>query len=157
MPMDKKIIQKYFVDGKFRKKDHNKLALKATEALIGERDLSDFTTKASRYVVSGYQAQERNDNSIRGSADKKIEIIERTTTERLTRDLSESARNIFDSFPQAEPDKWRLRIEGDTLFVDYYGRDRIKSGQRTSWTLTFESFRTGYFTRIRKKLKESVE
>ena len=153
----KKIIQKYLVDGKFQKKAYDRLALKASEASKGERDLSDFSTAAFSYVVPGYQAQVRNDNSIRGKADKKIEIIERTTTERLTHDLSESARNIFDSFPLAEFDKWRLKIEEDTLFVDYFGRDRIESGKRTSWTLTFESFRTGYFTRIRKKLKESVE
>ena len=153
-----KIIKKRYLNDKerFLKEDYDRLALKAAEALNGERELSDFSTTASRYVVAGFQAQDTNDKSIAGSADKKIEIVERITTERLTRDLSESARSIFDSFPQTDSDKWGLRVEENTLFIDYYGRDRIESGRRTAWTLAFESFRTGYFSPIRKKIRDSV-
>ncbi|MCH9005260.1 MAG: hypothetical protein IH838_08225 [Proteobacteria bacterium] len=163
---DKKIFEKYLVDGRLRKGDHDRLAAKGVEQAFGDGTYSNETGIAARYVVPAFQAQESDDKVGAGSKAKSIEIVFAETERALMGDLSVSARKIFDALPRVDSGKWRIRRDledagtaedNPTLYITYFGRDRIASGQRTEWKLKFESFRTGYFSPIRKKIGESVE
>ena len=154
---ENRVIRKYFRDGKLHRKDHDRLALKGVRQAAGQESFSDATMTAARYVVPAFQEQDKAEKSALGARSKKIKVIELATENALNADIKLAARDIWNSFTLVDSDHWALKAENDVLYINYYGRDSIAAGKRTEWTLTFESFRTGYFSPIRKKLRASVE
>ena len=146
----KVVIKKEFVeyhdeDGRFRKKDHDRLALKSAEAVNDERDLSDFTAKAAGYVVAGYQEQYKKGKSRIGAADKKKKGIWSAVVQlrREHPDIDPDA--VWNNLNSKTVDnQWDLEIRDGRLYQ--YDAD---AGKETS--ISFETFARHYFAKAKPK------
>ena len=152
---EKKIIKKYYVDGKFLKEDHHRLARKALHQARGEGNWSERTAMAANIVVPGFQEQEKEQYSVMGSASKMKAHIQQATDYLVAQDKDASSRQIFDRLHAFESlDElicWVFEIDGDSLYVRYEGTDKKLRAKHSSKPLKYNGFRQSYFSRAKEK------
>ncbi len=130
----KKIIKKYFVDGKLLKKDHDRLARKGVDQAFGGGDYSEATGTAASYVVPAFQEQERKQKSIAGSANKKKMGIWNGVQQHLASNPDYDADSLWTSLDHTRVDfKWELWIDEDRIYQSNLDSDKTVSIKKSTF------------------------
>jgi hypothetical protein len=140
----------YRKDGRFRKKDSDRLSLKGVRQAGGEENHSDFTTGAMRYVVPGYQLQEKKEKSDAGSRKTRRKGFWEAALFMVQADPKIKPKAAWKKLPKFEHGPWRFEIDGDDMVQRYHGRDQSTKKSQDWQTLKYEAFRQGYIYEARK-------
>ena len=165
---EKKIVKKYISeDGRFSEEDHDRLARKAVKQAFGNATYSEASATAALYIVPIFQSQEKADRARSGSHRKRVPIIWDATVQIIKDKIDATAREVWESLPQFEDLEWTIEIETEVnpktgadeqvLHVKHHSKARERAGRKTVWRLRYDSFRTGYVTKIRKQIRNGEE
>jgi hypothetical protein len=126
---DKKELDlEYRKNGRFEKRDSDRLSLKAVRQASGDKQYSDFTTRAMTYVVPGHLMQERQDKARSGSASKKKQGIWLAVCEIRASDPNMDADAVWKNLDGRDVEgRWTLELDEDTVYQYRLGTDETKS------------------------------